>query len=170
MNRSRVIAFVVASMLSTVSVAGAQVAAPGSARAAHPGRSAEGARPREGLLRGVTLNHAERTRLKEIRGEHRAEARGLRESLKPAMQEARAARQKGDTAAARAVMARTAKDRAALRALQTRQRAEVRSVLSPDNQRQFDANVQQAGRHRTAAAKKGRGSRTRRHGDRLSNG
>ena len=76
----------------------------------------------------------------------------------PAMQEARAARQKGDTATMRAVLERTKGDRAKLRALMERQKTDVRAALSPEHQKQFDANVQQASQRRAAMAKKGRGN------------
>lgn len=157
MHKSRVIALVVASIVSTASFAGAQSATPGTVASAHAGRAAKDGKGHGGLLRGVKLSATEKVKVKEIRGSYHAQAKALHESQKPAMQEARAARQKGDTASLRAVHERTKGDREKLRALMERQRTEVRAALSPENQKQFDANVQQASQRRAAMAKNGRG-------------
>jgi Spy/CpxP family protein refolding chaperone len=105
----------------------------------------------------VQLSTAEKSKLKEIHAGYRTQTQSLRESLKPAMQEARVARQKGDTAAMRTVLERTKGDREKLRSLMDRQKADLRAALSPEHQKQFDANVKQASQGRGAHAKKGRG-------------
>jgi hypothetical protein len=48
----------------------------------------------------------------------------------------------------------------AVLALKERQTADIRSALSPEQQKQFDGNVQQAAKQR--GAKKGRGGKGRR--------
>jgi Spy/CpxP family protein refolding chaperone len=101
-----------------------------------------------GLFRDITLSSAEKAKVKEIHGKYRSETKALHESLRPAMQEARAARQKGDSAAARAVFERTKGDREKLRAVMDRERSELRSALTADHQKQFDANVQQVAQKR----------------------
>jgi Spy/CpxP family protein refolding chaperone len=68
--------------------------------------------------------------------------------MKPAMQEARTARQKGDTAAARAVLARNKGTFDKLAQLRKSEQAEVRSALTPENQKLYDANVQQMAKRR----------------------
>lgn len=166
MNKSRAIAFVVASIVSAASVAGAQSTTPRAAGDARVARAAQGRGRAAGLLKGLTLSATEKTKLKEIRGSYRGQASSLHESLKPAMQDARIARQKGDTAAARAVFERTKGDREKLRAVMDRQRSELRAALSPANQKQFDANVRQAGLQRSAAGKKARGNGQARGGRR----
>jgi hypothetical protein len=116
------------------------------------GRRAGG---RPGLLRGMKLSEVEKARMKEIHGNYREEAKALRESLRPAMQEARAARQKGDTVTARAVRERTKGDREKLRGLTERHMTDVRAALSPEHQKQFDANVQRVRQRRAEGMKKG---------------
>lgn len=142
MHKSRVIALVVASLVSSASLAQAQSAAPAPRAERHQMRDGmwEG-RGHMGLLRGITLSDAEKARLKEIHGKYAAEGQSLRESLKPAMQEARADRQKGDTAAARAVWERNKGAREQVKALHDREKAEIRGALTPENQKLFDANV-----------------------------
>ena len=92
------------------------------------------------LLRGITLTAAQQEQLRAINQKYAAEGRPLREAMRPAMQEARAARQRGDTAAARRAWARTATQRQQALALQERRTAEVRGILTAEQQRQFDAN------------------------------
>jgi Spy/CpxP family protein refolding chaperone len=113
---------------------------------------------RDGLLLGLKLSAAEKAKVKEIRVSYRTQAKAEHESLMPAMQEARAARQKGDTATARAVLERTKGDREKLQVLMERQKADIRAALSPENQTQFDANVQQMSKRRAEMARKGRGN------------
>ena len=163
MHKSRVIALVVASIVSTASFSRAQSATQGSRTSARAGRAAAPRGGQSGLLREVKLSAAEKAKVQENRGSFRTQAMALRESLKPAMQEAKAARQRGDTAAVRAVMARTKGDREALRALRERQKADLRAALSPANQKQLDANVLQASQRRAARAKQARGTQGQRH-------
>jgi Spy/CpxP family protein refolding chaperone len=151
MKNTRLVLLVVAVVASTASFAGAQ------STTARAGKGV-GHRARGELLSGVTLTDAEKSKLKEMHGRYQSETKSLRESLKPAMQEARAARQKGDTAAARAVLERTKGDREKLRAVMQRQKTDFRAALTPEHQKQFDANVKQAAERRVSA-KKGRGAK-----------
>jgi hypothetical protein len=79
--------------------------------------------------------------------------------MKPAMQEAKALRQKGDTAGLRALWDRNKGNRDQMQALQVRQQAEIRSALSSDNQKLFDANVQKQEARRAEWAKNGKGGK-----------
>ena len=168
MHKSRVIALVVASIVSTASFASAQSATQGSGASARAERAAARRGGHSGLLRGVKLSAEEKAKVKEVRGRFHTQSMALRESLKPAMQEAKAARQRGDTAAVRAVMARTKGDREALRALRERQKADLRAALSPANQKQLDANVLQASQRREARPKQGRGAQGHLHRGRVN--
>ena len=157
MRKIRIIAFVVASLVSTASLAGAQApAGRDQAGRSGMGRGMQGGRGERGLLRGIKLSDAEKTKVKEIHGKYAAEGKTLRESLRPAMEEARAARQKGDTAAARAVWDRNKAGRDKIKALMERERTEIRTALSPENQKQFDANVQQLAQRRAEWEKNGK--------------
>lgn len=149
MRKSRVIAFVVASVVSSASLVHAQSAALGARAAGREMRGGmHGEQGRGGVLRGVTLGDAERTRLRTIHAKYAGERRSLRQSLQPAIQEARAARQKGDTAAARAVWERNKGGRDQLVALRAREEADIRGALAPENQKLFDANLAQRTRGR----------------------
>jgi Spy/CpxP family protein refolding chaperone len=166
MRKSRIIALVVASLVSTASFAGAQAPAAGAQAGRHAmGRGMQGGRGQRGLFRGIKLSDTEKAKLKEIRAKYAPEQKQLRESLKPAMQEVRSARQKGDSAAARAAFDRTKDGRDKMKALMTREQAEIRAALTPENQKQFDANVQQLAQRRADWEKGGRnGPRARRNG------
>lgn len=172
MKKIRLIAFAISSLVAAAPFAGAQVAsrapsAAGAARQADRGVGRGG--KKQGLLRGLKLSAAEKANVKSVHAKYSAQTKPMRESLRSAMQEARADRQKGDTAAARAVMDRTKNSREALRGVMERERSEMRSALSPANQKQFDANVQQTVASR---GKGGRGSMGKQGGKRprLSNG
>ena len=142
MRKSRVIAVLVASLVSSASLAQAQSAAPAVQDAPHQMRGGmRGDRGRGFGLRGITLSDTEKARLKEVHRKYAGEQKSLRESLKPVMEEARAARQKGDTAAAKAVWERNKGAREQMKALRTREQADIRAALSPENQKLFDANV-----------------------------
>ena len=169
MRKTRVLALVVASLVSTASFAGAQAPAAGAQTDRQAmGRGIEGRRggERGGALRGISLSDAEKAKMKEIRAKYSAEGKTLRESMKPAMQEARALRQKGDTAGLRALWEKNKTNRDQMQALQARQQAEIRSALSPENQTRFDANVQEQAKRRAEWAKNGkRGKHGGKHGE-----
>src|SRR5512147_1225515 len=137
MRKTHVIGIAIVSLLAVGSVAQAQSAAPGApqARQQRSGRFEKG---RGRLLRGIQLSDAEKARVKEIRGTYQTESKTLREALRPAMQEMRAARQKHDTVAMKAAWDRTTADRQKLDALMQRERAEIRTALTPEHQTQFD--------------------------------
>ena len=131
-----------------------------------------GVRAERGLFRGIKLSDAEKAKLKNIHTRYATQSKSLREQMKPAMQEARAARQKGDTAAARAVLSKNKATFGKLAELRKSEQAEVRSALTPEHQKLYDANVQQlakrrdemkAGRKDGKAGKRG-GFRTQRSG------
>jgi Spy/CpxP family protein refolding chaperone len=165
MRKSRVIGFAVAAILSVGTVAQAQSTTTQPQQPRHAtGRAARGERGRSGLLRGVTLSDAEKTRVKAIRAKYQGEAKALRESLRPAMQEARAARQKHDSVAVKTAWDKTAGDRQKLQALMQRERAEIRAALTPEHQQVFDANAKAMEQRRAEGRKNGRGERGGRAG------
>jgi len=169
MRKSRVIGFAIAGILSIGTIAQAQSA---TTQPQHQHRTATNdkrpGRGRARLLRGMKLSDAEKTRVKAIHAKYSTETKALRESLRPAMQEARAARQKHDSAAVKAAWDKTAGDRQKLQALMQRERAEIRSALTPENQKVFDANAKTLEQRRAAwkNGKGGRGDRAGRRGNR----
>jgi protein CpxP len=159
-------------------VAGAQQPTPPTDRpeagATRGGRGMNGRGPGRAVLRGITLTDAQQERLRAIDQKYRAEGQAMRAQLRPAMQEARAARQRGDTAAARRAWQGTDAQRREMAALQQRRLAEVRGVLTAEQQRQFDANraeMQARVRERTEGGRDGRHERHEgRRGGRGRNG
>ncbi|HEX8849665.1 MAG TPA: Spy/CpxP family protein refolding chaperone [Gemmatimonadaceae bacterium] len=92
------------------------------------------------LMRGVNLTDAQKAQVKAIHQKYQDQFKSIREANKPAMEEARAARQRGDTAAARAAFE---KGRTQFESLRQQELNEVRGVLTADQQKTFDANLQQ---------------------------
>jgi Spy/CpxP family protein refolding chaperone len=167
MRNSRVLALVVASLVSTASFAGAQAPTTGQQGGRHAmGRGIEGRRggPGGGALRGLNLSETEKAKLKEIDAKYAGERKSLRESLKPTMQDARALRQKGDTAGLRALMAKNKPVHDQLQALQVRQQADVRAALSAENQKLFDAKVQEQAKRRAEWEKNGKAGKAGKQG------
>jgi len=165
MGKTRVIALAFASLVSVASFAGAQAPAQqGTRQGRHEMQRGmrAGARVERGLFRGIKLSDAEKAKIKDINGKYATQAKALREQMKPAMQEARAARQKGDTAAARAAFAKNKPTFDKLAQLRKSEQSEVRSALTPENQKLYDANVQQMAKRRDemkANRKDGKGGR-----------
>ena len=169
MRINRVAGFAIAGILTVGTIAQAQSTTTQQQRHA-TGRDVRGGRGRAGLLRGITLNDAEKSQLKTIRTKYAAEARSLRESMRPAMQDLRAARNKRDSAAVKLAWDRAAGDRQKLQSLMQRQRAEFRAALTPEHQQVFDANVKTLEQRRAEWAKKGKGERGGRVGHRGNRG
>jgi Spy/CpxP family protein refolding chaperone len=163
MRKTRVIGLAIAAVLSVGTLAQAQSATPRQQQRHAAGRE-DGGRARGGLLRGITLSEAEQSRVKGIHAKYAAEAKSLRESMRPAMQDVRAARQKRDSVALKAAWERTAGDRQKLQALMQRERVEIRTALSPEHQKTFDANAKQLEQRRAEWSTKGQNGRGGRAG------
>lgn len=170
MRKTRVLAFVVASLVSAASFAGAQapgVSAQGGRHAM--GRGMEGRRDgaRGAMLRGLKLSDAEKAKVKEIHARYAVEGKAQRDAMKPAMEEARALRQKGDTAGLRALWDRNKASRDQVQALALRQQTDIRAALSAENQKQFDLNLQERATRRAEWKKDARngekGEHARKH-------
>jgi hypothetical protein len=86
--------------------------------------------------------------------------------LRPALQKLRAARQAGDSAAVKVALEKATVEREKMWAVMERQRAEIRSALSPENQKVYDANAKTLEQRRAAWSKKGEGVRGDRPGRR----
>jgi Spy/CpxP family protein refolding chaperone len=167
MRKTRVLAVMVASLVSVASFAQAQSPTPAPQAGRHGMRAGPRGHRDGGLFRGIKLSDAERAKVKEVHGKYAPENKKLFDSMKPAMQEARALRQKGDTAGARAVMERNKSGRDQFKALREREQADIRAALTPENQKLFDQNVQQQATRRAERGKKGG---RRGHGQAHTNG
>ena len=80
--------------------------------------------------------------MKAIRQKYQPQSEALRAQTKPYMDAAKAARQKGDTAAVRSNMAqaRQVMQNASYR---TQEQAEIRAILTPEQQAKFDAHAKE---------------------------
>lgn len=116
-----------------------------------------------GLFHGIALTDAEKASVKAVRQKYQPQLKSIFESMRPALKDARAARQRGDTAAARAALAKTRDQREQARKLMEQARQDVRAALTPEHQKQFDANVarlrERLARARHRGAWQGRRSR-----------
>ena len=164
MRKNRVIGLAIAAILSVGTLAQAQSTTTQPEQQRRGMGRGDRVGPNRGLLRGITLSDAEKTRVKAIHTKYQSEAKSLRESLRPAMQEMRAARQKRDSAAVKAAWEKSAGDRQKLQALAERQRTEIRAALTPENQKVFDANAKQLEQRRAEWNGRGKGERGNRAG------
>ncbi len=148
MRRIALSGLALALTLGSASLVAAQQPAQGQAPAAQQhewGRRGHrnGQRLRKQLFQGIKLTDQQKAQIKAINEKYRAQAKQARAALRPAMQEARADRQKGDTAAARAVFERNRPQFEQMRKAREQELQEIRAVLTPDQQKQFDANQAQ---------------------------
>lgn len=170
--RSSLFALIVAASATVAGTAGAQSTAPAHAQRTERSKSDstrwtqrgangddhEAMGPGRDALRGVNPTDAQKAQIKTIYEKYQPQFKSFRDAMKPAMEEAKAARQRGDTAAARAALAKTASTREQAQALRAQETAEIRAILTPEQQKTFDTNVAQM-KSRGDHAKKGRGNR-----------
>lgn len=154
-----VLAFGAASVVAAQSPARASADTTATSR---PHRARRGARAQtatsQRLLRGINLTSAERAKIDSIDHAYAARSKPLLDSLRPAMQQARADRRRGDSTAAAAARKTTESARDQLMMLRKQQLAAIRSVLTPEQQQQFDGNVKKGmrrGRGSARGAKRG---------------
>jgi Spy/CpxP family protein refolding chaperone len=90
--------------------------------------------------RDLNLTDAQKAQIKAIRQKYQPQNDALRTQAKPFMDAARAARQKGDSAAFRTNMekAHQVMQNASYR---TQEQAEIRAILTPEQQAKFDAHA-----------------------------
>lgn len=170
--RSSLFALVVAASATVAATAGAQSTAPANGQRIERSKSdstrwkqrgAKGDRhqkmgPGRSALRGVKPTDAQKAQIKAIHEKYQPQFKSFRDAMKPAMDEAKAARQRGDTAGVRAAFAKTQSTRDQAQALRAQETAEIRAILTPEQQKTFDTNVAQM-KSRGDHAKKGRGHR-----------
>ena len=128
--------FGLALSLGAVGVAAAQATQQQPQRHEQGERGERGMRrrgPGGELFKNITLTADQKARLQELRKNEKPN-----DDVRKAMEEIRAARQRGDTAGARAKMQAL---RPQMEQARERQFAAMRSILTSEQQKQFDANV-----------------------------
>jgi Spy/CpxP family protein refolding chaperone len=92
-----------------------------------------------GFGRDLNLTDAQKAQMKAIHTKYQPQNEALRNQAKPFMEAARAAHQKGDTAAARSNFEKARQVMQGGQSFRTQQNAEIRAILTPDQQAKFDA-------------------------------
>ena len=88
----------------------------------------------------LNLTDEQKAQIKTIRAKYQPQNEALRTQAKPFMDAARAAHQKGDTAAARTNMEKARQVMQGGQSIRTQENAEIRAILTPDQQAKWDAN------------------------------
>jgi Spy/CpxP family protein refolding chaperone len=111
----------------------------------------------QGFGRDLNLTDAQKAQIKAIRQKYQPQNNALRTQAKPFMDAARAARQKGDTAAARSNMEKARQVMQGGQSIRAQEQAEIRAILTPEQQTKFDAHQKAAADRRGQGGMKGMG-------------
>jgi len=98
---------------------------------------------RGGFGADLNLTEAQKAQIKTIRAKYKPQNDALRTQAKPFMDAARAARQKGDTATAPAEMLKARNVMQGGQTFRNQENAEIRAILTPDQQAKWDARRKQ---------------------------
>ena len=129
-------------------------------------RGPGGGREGRGFGRDLNLTEAQKAQIKTIRQKYQPQNQALRDRAKPFMEAARTARQKGDTVAFRTNMEKARQVMQSGQSIHTQEQAEIRAILTPDQQAKFDARQKAAAERRAKGGEKGWGKRgDKRRGD-----
>ena len=112
---------------------------------------------REGFGRDLNLTDAQKAQIKAIRQKYQPQNAALRTQSKPFMDAARVARQKGDTAAARSNMEKARQVMQGGQSIHAQEQADIRAILTPEQQAKFDAHQKASADRRAQGGKKGWG-------------
>lgn len=118
-----------------------------------PGAGREG----RGFGRDLNLTDAQKAQIKAIRQKYQPQNQALHDRAKPFMDAARAARQKGDSAAFRTNMEKAREVMQSGQSFRTQEQAEIRAILTPEQQAKFDARKKSASERGAKAGRKGWG-------------
>ena len=119
-------------------------------------RGPGGGREGRGFGRDLNLTEAQKTQIKAIRTKYQPQNQALRDRAKPFMEAARTARQKGDSVAFRSNMEKARQVMQSGQSIHTQETAEIRAILTPDQQAKFDAQQKAAGERRAKGGKAGK--------------
>ena len=108
----------------------------------------------------LNLTDAQKAQIKTIRAKYKPQNEALRTQAKPFMEAARAARQKGDTVAARTNMEKARQVMQGGQNIRNQENAEIRAILTPDQQAKWDANQKKMAERGKAGHKWGKKGKT----------
>jgi Spy/CpxP family protein refolding chaperone len=109
--------------------------------------------------RDLNLTDAQKNQIKAIRQKYQPQREALRNQAKPFREAARAARQKGDSVAFRTNMDKARQVMESGKSVHTQEQAEIRAILTPDQQAKFDAHAKAAADRRAKGGEKGWGKK-----------
>jgi Spy/CpxP family protein refolding chaperone len=112
-----------------------------------------GGREGRGFGRDLNLTDAQKTQIKAIRQKYQPQNQALRDRAKPFMEAARAARQQGDSAGFRSNMDKAQQVMQSGQSFHAQEQAEIRAILTPDQQAKWDAREKAAADHRGKGGK-----------------
>jgi Spy/CpxP family protein refolding chaperone len=150
MSKVRILAL---GALMVVGVAGVSAAQSTTAPRTRAQSGSYRAGGREGFGRDLNLTEAQKTQIKAIRQKYQPQNAALRTQAKPYMDAARTARQKGDSATARTNMEKARQIMQGGQSYRTQEQAEIRAILTPDQQAKWDAHQKTAAEHRGKGGK-----------------
>jgi Spy/CpxP family protein refolding chaperone len=114
-----------------------------------------GGREGRGFGRDLNLTDAQKTQVKAIRQKYQPQNQALRDRAKPFMEAAHTARQKGDSVAFRSNMEKARQVMQSGQSVHTQEMAEIRAILTPDQQAKFDAQQKASAERRAKGGKDG---------------
>jgi Spy/CpxP family protein refolding chaperone len=139
MSSVRTLALGALMIVGVAGVSAAQSATTPPSRAQRSGMQARRGGGGGEFGRDLNLTDAQKAQIKAIRQKYQPQNEALRAQAKPFMDAARAAHQKGDTAAARSNMEKAHQVMQGGQSFRTQENAEIRAILTPDQQAKFDA-------------------------------
>jgi Spy/CpxP family protein refolding chaperone len=138
MSSVRALALGALMIVGVAGVSAAQSTATPPSRGQRSGEMRRGSGGRE-FGRDLNLTDAQKAQIKAIRAKYQPQNEALRNQAKPFTDAAKAARQKGDTVAFRSNMEKAHQVMLGGQSFRTQQNAEIRAILTPDQQAKFDA-------------------------------
>ncbi|HMI48961.1 MAG TPA: Spy/CpxP family protein refolding chaperone [Gemmatimonadaceae bacterium] len=138
MSSVRALALGALMIVGVAGVSAAQSTTTPPSRGQRSGEMRRGSGGRE-FGRDLNLTDAQKAQIKAIRAKYQPQNEALRNQAKPFTDAAKAARQKGDTVAFRSNMEKAHQVMLGGQSFRTQQNAEIRAILTPDQQAKFDA-------------------------------
>jgi Spy/CpxP family protein refolding chaperone len=142
MSSVRTLALGALMIVGVAGVSAAQSTTTPPTRAQRSGEMRRGG-GRGGFGADLNLTEAQKAQIKTIRAKYEPQNAALRTQAKPFMDAARAARQKGDTVAARTNMEKARQVMQGGQTFRNQENAEIRAILTPDQQAKWDARQKQ---------------------------